>query len=125
MEKDIAPALRDSDKEPPRPVEQIRGLVEDMKALAFAELDYAKARLGYSGGILRNAGIYAVVSLALMTGALIALILGVLLIAAEYLGIIGATALVVGVSLLLAVLFGMAARNTARKLSFKELQGDE
>jgi hypothetical protein len=66
-----------------------------------------------------------VVSLALMTGTLIALILGMLLIAAEYLGIIGATALVVGVSLLLAILFGLAARNTARKLSFKELQGDE
>ncbi|MFZ1366573.1 phage holin family protein [Sphingorhabdus sp.] len=119
MENNIAPSPL-KDDEPPRPAEQLRGLLGDVKALAGAEIDYAKARLGYSGGILRKAGILAVISLVLMSSALIALILGLLLITITFVGPIAATALVVGISALGAILFGLAARNTARNLTFKE-----
>jgi hypothetical protein len=51
MDDTNAPAPR-SDSETLSPVEQVQALVGDVKALAEAELAYAKSRLAYSGGVI-------------------------------------------------------------------------
>jgi hypothetical protein len=79
MDENTSPAdLDDNDAAPLSPAEQVRTLVADVRALAEAEIDYAKARLSYSGGIIRKAGIWAFLAIFFLSGAIIALILGLL-----------------------------------------------
>ena len=123
MDKDsIPPIVQDDDA--PSPRDQIAGLVSDVQSLAQAEWDYAKARLSYSGGIARKAGLYALLAIVALSSAGVALILGTLLIVASYFGPWIATASVVILSCLAAFLFAISARNTARNLSFTEDDGD-
>ena len=123
MDKDSIPPIVQND-EAPSPREQIAGLVSDVQSLAQAEWDYAKARLSYSGSIARKAGLYALLAIVALSSAGVALILGILLIVASYYGPWIATASVVIVSVMLAFLFAISARNTARNLSFTEDDGD-
>ena len=119
MDKDsIPPIVQDDDA--PSPRDQIAGLVSDVQSLAQAEWDYAKARLSYSGGIARKAGLYALLAIVALSSAGVALILGILLIVSSYCGPWVATASVVITSCLAAFLFAIGARNTARNLSFTE-----
>ncbi len=119
MDKDSIPPLVHDD-EAPSPREQIAGLVSDVQSLARAEWHYAKARLSYSGGVARKAGLYALLAIVALSSAGVALILGILLIVASYYGPWIATASVVILSSLAAFLFAISARNTARNLSFTE-----
>lgn len=119
MENDSIPPIVHDD-EAPSPRAQIAGLVSDVQSLAQAEWDYAKARLSYSGGVARKAGLYALLAIVALSSAGVALILGILLIVSSYYGPWIATASVVVVSGLAAFLFAMSARNTARNLSFTE-----
>jgi Putative Actinobacterial Holin-X, holin superfamily III len=124
MNKDsIPPIVLDDDA--PSPRAQIAGLVSDVQSLAQAEWDYAKKRLSYSGGVARKAGIYALLAILALSSAAIALVLGILLIIASYWGPWIATASVVFVSGLAAILFAVSARNTARNLTFTEDDGDD
>ena len=123
MDKDSIPPIVQNG-EAPSPREQIAGLVSDVQSLAQAEWDYAKARLSYSGSIARKAGLYALLAIVALSSAGVALILGILLIVASYYGPWIATASVVIVSVVLAFLFAISARNTARNLSFTEDDGD-
>lgn len=119
MENDsIPPIVHDDDV--PSPRDQIAGLVGDVQSLALAEWDYAKARLVYSGGVARKAGLYALLAIVALSSAGVALILGILLIVSNYYGPWVATASVVITSCLAAFLFAINARNTARNLSFNE-----
>jgi hypothetical protein len=102
----------------PAPREQIAELVDDFRALAEAEWDYARARLSYSGGVVRKAGLLAILALAAASGAIIALILGTLLVLAQYIGPIIATILVVLFFSLAAYLLAIYARKTAKNLGF-------
>ena len=123
MENDSIPPIVIND-ESPSPREQIAGLVSDVQSLAQAEWDYAKARLSYSGGVARKAGLYALLAIVALSSAGVALILGTLLIVASYFGPWVATVSVVIMSGLAAFLFAIGARNTARNLSFKEDDDD-
>ena len=123
MDKDSIPPIVHDD-EAPSPREQIAGLVSDVQSLAQAEWDYAKARLSYSGGVARKAGLFALLAIVALSSAGVALILGTLLIVASYVGPWIATASVVILSCLAAFLFAIIARNTARNLSFTEDDGD-
>jgi hypothetical protein len=102
------------------PGEQISGLVTDVRNLAEAEWDYAKARLSYSGGIVRKAGIYALLAVFAISGAIVALILGTLLIIASYWGPWVATAVTVIMFTIAAISFALLAKKTAKNLSFSE-----
>ncbi len=106
----------ETDIHPDSPVDQVRRLARDVRALAFAELDYAKARLSYSGRIVRNAGLWALFAILCLTGSLIALILGLLLIIASYTGPLIATAIVVLTFLIAAAVAALRARSVARHL---------
>jgi uncharacterized membrane protein len=113
------------DDEPAAPAEQIAGLVCDVRSLAEAEWEYARARLSYSGGVVRKAGIFAILAVITLSAAAIALIVGTLMIIASYLGPWIATAAVVLTFGLLACLFAIAARKTARNLSFAGENDDD
>jgi Flp pilus assembly protein TadB len=119
MDDTNAPAPR-SDSETLSPVEQVQALVGDVKALAEAELAYAKSRLAYSGGVIRKAGLWALLALLFLSGAVVALILGLLLILTVYVGPWLATAIVVLLFLLAAWAAGSCARSTANDLKFEE-----
>jgi Putative Actinobacterial Holin-X, holin superfamily III len=103
---------------------QVAELVSDVRNLAKAEWEYARARLTYSGGIMRKAGIYALLAIIALSGASIAFIVGTLLIIASYLGPWIATAITVLLFTSLAVLFALRARSTAKNLSFAERDDD-
>lgn len=124
MDNDASPTSG-AETAPPSPAEQVRSLVADVRALAEAEIDYAKARLSYSGGIIRKAGIWAFLAIFFLSGAIIALILGLLLIAGHYLGPWLATALVVVSFVLAAWGAGLIARRTANNLKFDDSETNE
>ncbi len=117
MDNDSIPP-RVNDDDTPSPRVQIAALVNDVQSLAKAEWDYAKARLSYSGGVARKAGIYALLAILALSTAGIAFVLGTLMIIASYWGPWIATASVVIVSGLTAVMLAVSARNTARNLTF-------
>ena len=119
MENDSIPPIVQNDA-PPSPRDQIAGLVSDVQSLAQAEWEYAKARLSYSGGVARKAGLYALLAIVALSAAGVALILGILMIISSYYGPWIATASVVIMASLAAFLFAIGARNTARNLSFTE-----
>ena len=124
MDKDSSPA-NDTETASLAPAEQVRTLVADVRALAEAEIEYAKARLSYSGVIIRKAGILAFLAIFFLSGAIIALILGLLLIVNHYLGPWLATASVVIVFALAAWGAGLAARRTANNLRFDDSATDD
>ncbi|RDV06807.1 hypothetical protein DXH95_05240 [Sphingorhabdus pulchriflava] len=123
MEKDSIPA-DPREQEAPSPAEQVTALFGEVRSLAAAEMDYAKARLSYSGGVLRKAGLLALLSLLALSGAATALILGLLLILASYFGPIIATLVVVITFAIATWALGIAARNTSRNLKFEEDEND-
>lgn len=109
---------------PPSPRAQIAGLVSDVRELAEAEWEYARARLTYSGGVVRKAGIYALLAVLAISAAAFALVLGTLLIIASYWGPWAATGITVVVFSLAAYLLALRARATAKNLSFAEPDND-
>ncbi len=109
----------------PTPRAQISALFQDVRSLAETEINYAKARLSYSGGIIRKAGIWAVLSLLFLVGAVIALILGLLLIVHSYWGPWVATVSIVLIFGLSAFFAALKARNMAQNLSFSENSVDD
>ena len=123
MEKDCVPA-EPVEQKAPSPAEQVTALFGEVRTLAAAEMDYAKARLSYSGGVVRKAGLLALLSLLALSGAAIALILGLLLILSSHFGPAFATLAVVTTFALATWALGISARNTARNLTFDEDEGD-
>ncbi len=124
MENDSIPPIVHED-EAPSPRAQIAGLVSDVQQLAQAEWDYAKARLSYSGGVARKAGIYALLAIVTLSATAISLVVGILLIISSYWGPWIATASVVLVFGVATVLFAISARNIARNLTFAEDDRDD
>jgi Putative Actinobacterial Holin-X, holin superfamily III len=119
------PLVTELDAEPSSPRAQIEGLANDVRALAEAEWEYARARISYSGGVVRKAGLFALLAILSLSGAAIALILGILLILAHYLGPWAATAITVLLFALAAYVFALRARATARNLSFSEADSND
>jgi Flp pilus assembly protein TadB len=119
MDKDSISPTTESE-EAPSPRAQIAGLVSDVRMLAEAEWNYARARLSYSGNIVRMAGIYALFAILSLSAAAIGLVVGLLLITASYFGPWVATLIVVLVFGLAAWILALRARKTARALNFDE-----
>ena len=123
MEKDSIPA-EPVEQEASSPAEQVTALFGEVRSLAAAEIEYAKARLSYSGGVMRKAGLLALLSLLALSGAAMAFILGLLLILSSYFGPIVATLAVVTTFTVATWALGISARNTARNLKFDEDESD-
>ena len=104
--------------DPVAPRAQIAGLIEDVKALAQAEIDYARARLSYSGAIAKRAGLFALLAFMVFGSACIALVIGTMLIIDHYWGPWAATIITVLSFALIALLLGLRAQAIAKRLDF-------
>ncbi|WP_197460267.1 phage holin family protein [Sphingorhabdus sp. M41] len=99
---------------------QVAGLIEDVRLLAHAEIEYYRAKLSIN--MLATKRLLTLFGIAIIfaTTAIIALILGLLLILSHYLGPVAATAIVTGSALLIAVITMNMAVKRARKLPLDE-----
>lgn len=109
----------------PQPAEkplklQVSDLVEDARALALAEVEYYKTKLSVNMAATKTVLILFGIAVTMGLTAIIALILGFLLIADFYLGPIAATGIVTGAFLLIAAILAKMAINRARKLPLSE-----
>lgn len=124
MTQDNVPPLSEPSTTP-SPRAQISELVSDVRLLAESEWQYAKARLSYSGGVVRKAGVYALLAILAVSTAAIALVLGILLIITAYWGPWIATASVVSTLIAIAIICALLARKTAKNLSFAKDESDD
>lgn len=105
------------------PREHLTRLADDVRQLAAVELDYYRSRLFYSASVAKWSGLFAVIALASLFGAIVAIILGLLMALASVLGFLLATLVMALAFLSLALLFAWLARRRIRDLSFPD--GDE
>ena len=89
--------------------DDLRQLAEDGKSFAAAEAAYQKARVAYAAGQVRGLAIRGALAAALAFFALMALTFGLVLGLSPLLTVWGATAVVFGAMLLLALLFAASA----------------
>lgn len=99
----------------------IANLAGDFREFVAAELRYYQSRLQYGASVARWAGLYLFIALAALFGACIALILGLLLILAQWLGTVWAVVILCGGFATIGGIFLLMARNTARKMRFPEI----
>lgn len=99
---------------------QINELIEDVRVLARAETEYYRTKL--SVNLAATKRVLLLFGVAVVTGimAIIALILGLLLVLSQHVGPLAATGIIVGLTLLVAsVTMGMAIKR-AKKLPLDE-----
>ncbi|MEJ6593565.1 phage holin family protein [Parasphingorhabdus sp.] len=99
---------------------QVTNLIEDVRILAHAEVEYYVAKLSINMAATKR--VLTLFGMAILFGsmAIIALILGVLLVLSDYLGPSAATAIVTGSALLVATITMSMAIKRARKLPLDE-----
>ncbi len=105
-------------------VDDVRELVNDGRTLLEAELAYQKSRAALAGRTAKSMAGWIALALSLVFFALMALVMGLLLILAPLIGAVGATVLVILALLVAAGLSGWAAlrrwQAMARRLSEDE-----
>ena len=99
----------------PDPVDEgvatlVHRAVDDARELARAEVALAKAKLGERATAYKSAAIFFVVAAVLALAALVALLVGLILTIATLLGPGWATAIVVGATLLIALVLGLIGK---------------
>jgi uncharacterized membrane protein YqjE len=99
---------------------QVTGLIEDVRILAHAEVEYYRAKLSVNMAATKRLLTLFGIAIIFATTAIIALILGLLLILSDYLGPVAATAIVTGSALLVAMVMMRMAITRARKLPLDE-----
>lgn len=97
-------------------VDDVRQLADAGRELAQAELAYQKARAAYAGKGARNIAVAGAAAAALAFFALMALVLGLILILAPIITPIGATAAVVAGLLIAGALCAMVALNSLKRM---------
>lgn len=102
--------------------EDIAALIEDGRTYAEAEMAYQKTRISFSAEKGRKGALFGVFALFLLHLALIALVVGLLIALSPVLTPLGATALVTGVLVVVALLLALQARKHFAAISdaFKE-----
>lgn len=90
-------------------VDDVRQLVDDGRTLVEAELAYHKSRAVVAGQAAKSVAGWLSLALALLFFAMMALVLGLILILAPVLGAMGATLVVVAGLLVMGALSGMVA----------------
>lgn len=99
---------------------QVTDLIEDVRILAHAEVEYYRAKLSVNMAATKRLLTLFGIAIIFATTAIIALILGLLLIVSDYLGPLAATAIVTGMALLIASVTMSMAIKRARKLPLDE-----
>lgn len=99
---------------------QIADLVEDARALAIAELEYYRTKLSINMAATKTVLTLFAISVTMGLTAIVALILGILLIVSSYLGPVAATGIVTGTTLLVTTILMSMAIKRVRKLPLDE-----
>ena len=99
---------------------QAAELIEDVRTLAHAEAEYYRAKLSVNLSAARRVLLLFGISVVVGAMAIIALILGILLVLSDYLGAPAATAIVAGSALLVAWMTMKMAMKRARKMPLDE-----
>ena len=113
-EDEIDAAIRGEDEEQTQDAslsDEIVALVEDGKTYAEAEIAFQKSRAGFVANRTKDAALFGMFALGFIHLALIALVIGVLIALTPLLGAWGATAVVVGALLLVAVILLLFMRS--------------
>ena len=110
-----APPLVNDDAAERSLADDVRQLIEDGRTLVDAELAYQKSRATVAGQAAKSVAGWSALALSLVFFALMALVLGLILILTPLIGPIGATAAVVLGLLALAALAGMKALRRWRR----------
>lgn len=88
----------------------IHRAVDDARALALAEVDLVKARVGDRIAVYKSVAIYFGIAGVLALAALIALLVGLILSLATLIGPGGATAIVIGATLAIAAILAFIGK---------------
>ena len=99
---------------------QVTDLIDDVRLLAHAEIEYYRAKLSVNMAATKRILTMFGVGLIFGTMAIIAFILGLLLILTDYLGPLAATGIVTGAALLVAAILTSKAIKGAKKLPLDE-----
>jgi uncharacterized membrane protein YqjE len=101
-------------------ISQVTSLIDDVRILAHAEVEYYRAKLSVNMAATKR--VVALAGIAILFGsmAIIALILGILLVLSDYFGPMAATGIVTGSALLVATITMSMAIKRARKLPLDE-----
>lgn len=117
---DDAAASLAGEAEPKSLKSQVTGLIEDVRILAHAEIEYYRAKLSVNMAATKRVVALAGIAIIFGSMAIIALILGILLVLSDYVGPLAATGIVTGSALLVAAItMGMAIKR-AKKLPLDE-----
>jgi len=136
MLDDGLPSGRDEElelpeKEEPAPAnslsEDIAALIEDGKTYAEAEIAFQKTRLSFTADRAKWGTLYILIALSVLHLALVAIVVGGILALTPLITAWGATAVVVGLLVLVGVIFGVKAKNRFGGLSkaFEQTKSDE
>ncbi len=106
---DEAPPLVNEDAAERSLVDDVRQLVDDGRTLIEAELAYQKSRAVVAGQAAKSVAGWSLLALSLAFFALMALVLGLMLILSPLIGPVGAMLAVVGTLLVLAGFAGLRA----------------
>lgn len=118
-----APPLVNEDAAERSLVDDVQQLIDDGRTLIEAELAYQKSRAAVAGQAAKSVARWALLALSLVFFALMALVLGLMLILSPLIGPVGATLAVVGTLLVLAGLAGLRAMRRWQRAA--ALLGDE
>ena len=106
----------------PTASEQVSLVIEDLRAMVQAEIRYHRARLDYTRHVFRWSFRYGVVAAFALSGASIALVIGLVLTLSPLIGPLGATLVVTICFAIIGAIFGLQARKWMRKVYFPEMQ---
>jgi len=98
-------------------IEDVRNLVDDGRTYLEAEIQYQKSRAALALDRGKSGAIYGVVALALVHLALVGLVVGLVIALTPLITAWGATALVVGVLVTVAVFFALKAKGKFASIS--------
>lgn len=102
--------------------EQVSLVMEDLRALVKAEMNYYRSRLDYTRHVFRLVFLYSAIAAFALIGASIAFVLGLVLTLAPLIGPLAATLVVTFTFIVVAFIFGSLARKWMRKVYFPEMQ---
>jgi hypothetical protein len=126
MEQSTPPLTHDEPVDPPERslVDDVRELVNDGRTLLEAELAYQKSRAALAGRTAKSMAGWIALALSLVFFALMALVMGLLLILAPLIGGLGATLVVVAGLLIAAGLSGWVAMRRWQAMSRRLSEDD-
>ena len=105
--------------------EQVSLVLEDIRALIRAELNYFQSRLNYSRHVVKLSFRFGAIAAFAFTGAAIALVMGLVLTLAPHIGPGRATLVVTLGFVIIGSVCGVQARKWVRKVYFPEIDEND